>query len=277
MGRVKTLRTSKAVKGTAVGILKGSGLVPPRAAWRIKMHHILVCDDNVSFVKVMVIILEKYKDLYDIAIESFCNGQELLEYCAVGQFDIIYMDIALGRENGMDIAKTLKKINPRVLIIYISVYDCYYEKMVQAEPFRFISKNLAQNDGLEAEIADTLQAAIKRIEGKELWSFGFKRERYFVEMKKIKFFRSIGRKIHIIGELGDTPGYCYGRMEDLQEELERISDSFGRINKSYIVNFLYARPVGKNKMEIDGNILSISAKYRAAFLTRYNNYWQIGS
>lgn len=83
------------------------------------MYRIIVCDDNVAYKDTLVMMLKKYTDLYDAEIIGFSNGRKMLEYCSKNGFDIIYLDIELGEDNGMDYAKTIKKMNPKALIIYI--------------------------------------------------------------------------------------------------------------------------------------------------------------
>ncbi len=203
------------------------------------MHSILVCDDNKEFLKLMVLLLEKYSDYYHMTVTGFENGRELLMYCREYKPDLIYMDIKLKGRNGMLIGKTIKSMHPKTLIIYISAYDDYYVDMVQAEPFRFIPKDAADIPKLERQISDTLEAAMRRIDGRETLTFRFKRKTYGVELRKIKYFHSIARTIHLAGEFGNTPSYFYGKMDELQMKLEKTDDNFVRISKSYIINMKY--------------------------------------
>lgn len=239
------------------------------------MHNILVCDDNVSFLDALVMLLSKYANLYDSTVFGFVNGEELLKYCCNNEFDVIYMDIEIGSENGMTLAKTLKRINPKVLIIYISAYDNYYVDMVQAEPFRFILKDARSVNKLEIEVLNTLDAAMCRINGKDMWSFMFGRKQYSIELKKVKYFHSLARTIHIVGDIGEVPTYYYGKIDELHRELENIDDNFIRISKSYIVNMKYARLSGKAIVKIDDMSFSVTHKYREEFRKQYKNYWNI--
>lgn len=94
-------------------------------------------------------MLKKYVDLYNYDVISFSDGNELIEYCRFNAFDIVYMDIEVGKNNGIDMAKILKEIDPKSLIIYMSGFDTYYVPLANAEPFRFIYKNGIKNDALE--------------------------------------------------------------------------------------------------------------------------------
>lgn len=239
------------------------------------MYNIIVCDDNKVITEVMVILLKKYVNLYDAEVMGFTTGHEVLEHCSDNKCDLIYMDIEIGSENGMAVAKTLKKMNPQMLIIYISAYNHYYVEMVQAEPFRFISKEMTNMEKFEREVADTLEAAMRRIQGKDLWKFEFNRKQYIVELGKIRYFHSFLRKIYIVGKIGDVPEYYYGNMDDLQEELKCIDENFVRISKSYIVNMRYVRYAGINKVRVGDAVLTVTAKYYKEFKEKHMKYWVI--
>ncbi len=240
------------------------------------MHNIIVCDDNKPFMNMMVMLLKKYADLYNMEVSGFDNGKELLNYCCNNKVDIIYMDIEIGTENGMDLAKTIKRMNPKTLIIYISAYDYYYADMVQAEPFRFILKDVYASDyigNLEKQLTTTLDAAMQRINGKDMWSFIFDRKQYSIILAKVKYFHSLARTIHIVGDVGEVPRYYYGKMDDLQQEIEKIDSNFIRISKSYIVNMKYARLSSRKQVTIDDKTFSITPKYLETFREQYKDYW----
>ena len=239
------------------------------------MYRILVCDDNREFLKLMILLLEKYAGAYDAVVTGCAGGQDLLAHCWNNKFDLIYMDIVVGRENGMSLAKAIKAVNPRALTVYVSAYDDYYVDMVQAEPFRFISKDASDIPRLEKQIADTLEAAMKRINGREIFSFVFDRKKYYIELRKIQYFYSMARTIHIAGNLDDAPDYYYGRMDELEKVLERIDGNFVRISKRHIVNIKYIKYMEKNKVEIDHKVFTITAKYQKDFIEKCAEYWRL--
>lgn len=234
------------------------------------MHNIIVCDDNGEFMQAMVDLLNKYVNLYNAMVIGFCDGRKALEYCRNNKVDIVYMDIDLGTDNGMSLTKTIKMINPKALLIYVSGYDTYYVDLVNAEPFRFIRKGVGSK--FENEVVASLELAMKRINKIDKWSFVFDRQRYVVELERIKYFHSTARKIHIVGEIGEVPECFYGKMDELQQELEDMDSNFARISKSYIVNMNHIMYLGNNRLMIDGKFYSITPKYRQAFKERYFQY-----
>lgn len=237
------------------------------------MYKIIVCDDNLDFLKAFTIILEKYADFYKYSVTAFGNRDNLIAHCRDNEFDIVYMDIEIGKDNGIELAKTLKIINPKSLIIYISAYNTYFSEMVQAEPFRFIYKE-GTIVHLEDKIVETLEAAISRFECRDVWSFTFRKAQYHIELSKVTYFCSGARAIYINGDIGDVPKYFYGKIDRLQVEIEKINQNFVRISKSHLVNMKYVFPIyGKDRIALGCENLSVTRKYRDAFWERYGKFW----
>lgn len=237
------------------------------------MNTVIICDDNRPFCDLLEKLLNKYAESYDIQIVKFYDGNSLMEYCGNNPFDIAYLDIEIGEENGLDIAKKLKYFNPKAIMIYISSHENYYMDMLAAEPFRFIKKDLLDIEKFERELGNTLIDAIKRIKYKNTYVFEFGKNKYMIELDKIQYFYSETRTIHICGNVGDAPFYFYGKIDELQKELQN-NDNFVRISKSYIVNLKYVLAVGKNYVKIGSKELTLSSKYKLDFESKY---YTIGS
>lgn len=232
------------------------------------MSTVIVCDDNVFFCDLVELLLKKYEKKYEIDIVKFYDGRTLLDYCRSNSFDILILDIDLGEDNGLDIGRLLKGINPKSLIIYMSAYD-YYKDMVNAEPFRFIRKDASDIAELEREMADALSSAISRLNCKDEFTFIFNKISYTIELHKVKFFCSNGRTVNICGDIGSVPSKFYYKMDTLEEEIKEIDSNFVRISKSYIVNINYVKVNSKKQIIVDNKILSVTEKYRADFFNSY--------
>lgn len=237
------------------------------------MNTVIICDDNKPFCDFLEKLLLKYEET-EIKVIKFYDADSLLKYCEENDVDIIYLDIEIGQDNGLEISKELKKFNHQVLIIYISSHENYYEDMVQAEPFRFVKKDLLDIEKFEKELIATLLAAIRRINKENKYSFIFNRTKYFIELDKVKYFHSVARTVHICGETNGAPDYFYMKMDELQRDLKSIDRNFVRINKSYIVNINYVVLKNKGKIMIDGKTITVTAKYKNDFLSKY--YKNIG-
>lgn len=237
------------------------------------MRTIIICDDNVLFCNLVEQHLQKQRQVFDINVLKFYDGNELRDYCQDNAFDIIFLDIELGEENGLKIAKELKEINPKCLLIYISSYDTYYEDMVQAEPFHFVHKDPYDMRVFEKELDTALSDAVKRLNNKHLFTFEFNRMRHTVDLEHIEYFYSSAHTIHICGDTGSAPNYYYGKIDDLGNILKKISGDFIRVNKRHIVNMNFIQHIkGNRQVIVAGKAISLAPDYREEFVKIYCEY-----
>lgn len=225
------------------------------------MYKILVCDDSIRFATILIEMIEKSVNMDDFELVVCYNGSDLMQHCVNNKFDIIFLDIEIGNENGISYAKVIKNMNPKVLLIYISGYEKYYKDMVNAEPFRFISKKINLKE-MENEVKDSLIAAVSRLNRHDIWTFEFGKKRYCVQLEDIRYFYSVARTVHIKGDIGEAPSYFYGKIDDVEKEIKLISNEFLRINKSYLINMNHVESFGNDKVIVKNNeAIPVTRKY----------------
>lgn len=234
------------------------------------MINIAICDDEKLFTEKLEEIINEIQFKEDYLISTYTSVikmmQDALNKC---KFDILFMDIEL-KQNiiGTDIASELKELYPEMLIIYVSSYDNYYKNMVQAEPFRFLSKPFEKE-----KIEDALGAAFKRLKSYE-YTYKYGGEVHIVNLKEIVYFYSENKKVYIHYKNGEE-AFFYEKLDIVESEIEKICDMFIRINKSYIINFYSMHKFKIDKICIKDNLkfieLNISRKYKNKFAERYVN------
>lgn len=104
---------------------------------------IAVCDDEEIIRKQIANTIMEYFSSKNIEIKIFqySDGYSLLEDCNQFTFSFIFLDIDLGKHNGVDIAKRIRKIqtNP-VNIIFVTNYTEYRTKVLSIHTFDYLSK-----------------------------------------------------------------------------------------------------------------------------------------
>ena len=85
-----------------------------------------ICDDDKQWRESCKRTLEGFSLMIELTIEikCFATAGELLEYKGT-PLDAVFLDIELGRENGIFVAKKLNKAWPSCQIIYMSNYLHY--------------------------------------------------------------------------------------------------------------------------------------------------------
>lgn len=229
------------------------------------MIKIAICDDVEPISQNIGHIIEEHMAGQDIEVDTFTSGQEIYKNAAKKRYDIILMDIELnqgGKETGMEISEKIKSIYPDVLIIFISGAVGYEKKLLDFEPFRFITKPFS-----DEELLFAVNKAIRRIEGWEVNYFVFRENGigHKKDLKDIIYFSSSYPFIEIVC-LGERVRFR-GRMDTVEEELAALSDEFMRPSKSFLVNRRYISSYSsKEIVMMNGERISISRKYRERFL-----------
>ena len=101
---------------------------------------ILMVEDNDVYRNLLENILQR--SFPKIAIDEATNGREALEKVDAFLPDIIFMDIRLPGENGLELTKKIKGIHPNIIIFVITFYDMpeYRQAAFQCGADRFLSK-----------------------------------------------------------------------------------------------------------------------------------------
>ena len=73
-------------------------------------------------------------------ILSFSNPLKAWEECQDKQIDIAFLDIEMTGMNGIRLAKSLKGVNPKVNIVFVTAYDAYAFDALKIRASGYISK-----------------------------------------------------------------------------------------------------------------------------------------
>ena len=103
------------------------------------MLRIAVCDDEREILKELSAYLEEFqaKTKEDMKYRCFQKGKELLEEMRQGGlFHIVFLDIELEGENGLELAGNIRERYPGTVLIFITgheqyVYECFLVQPLQ--------------------------------------------------------------------------------------------------------------------------------------------------
>jgi DNA-binding response OmpR family regulator len=91
-----------------------------------KNINIIVLEDNLPLRDLIVSHLQS--DGY--SVHGFSDAEELAEWSANNQFNILLLDINLPGESGFDIASRLRQINPYLYIVMLTAKDSESDKLL---------------------------------------------------------------------------------------------------------------------------------------------------
>jgi len=115
----------------------------------MKKFRILIVDDNDFFRQTLKTTLQG--SFPTIAIDEAADGGKALQKVNDFHPDLIFMDVELPGENGLELTKKIKAIYPNIPIFILTTYDIpeYREAASQYKADRFLDKTSLNQIGLE--------------------------------------------------------------------------------------------------------------------------------
>ena len=210
------------------------------------MLEIAVCDDETLVTSQIEKMLEEItqKSVTKIEVDVFYDGSSLVEHISQGKrYDIIYLDIEMTKQNGIDAAWNIRKLDKKVLIIYVTSHESFAKEVFEVSAFRFITKPI------EPKIFE------------KYFQYQYNKISYRLPIEDIIYFQSDRRVTYIITNDGSKK--CYGKLNDIEKHLVESDTYFYRTHQSFLVNPKYVTAYFYDSMELaDGTTLSISENRR---------------
>jgi len=115
----------------------------------MKKFKILIVDDNDFFRQTLKATLKGY--FPTITIEEAVDGDKALQKVDAFIPDLIFMDIQLPGENGLELIKKIKATHPNIIILILTTFDIpeYRTAASQYGADRFLAKSSLNPMGLE--------------------------------------------------------------------------------------------------------------------------------
>lgn len=85
--------------------------------------NVIMVDDRKLFLSGALPILEEA--MPDAIITGFNRSSEALEYAQVNRIALAFLDIEIGKTNGLDLCRALLAINPRTNVVYLTAHVEY--------------------------------------------------------------------------------------------------------------------------------------------------------
>ena len=197
------------------------------------LMNIAVCDDDFLIHKELSELIKKYfYPSKEYEIDNYAQGISLIK--SKKRYDIIFMDIELHKESGIDIAERIKMTYPLTVIIFISNYPKYVTQSYHVDAFQFLVKPIkAEIFNLEFErclkyIEKCFEVMIRRVDDTDI----------FFKKSEIVYIESRKRVLYLYLHNNETFHY-YGKLAD--EEKYLSDNGFVRCHKSFIINLAYVR------------------------------------
>lgn len=227
--------------------------------------NILIYDDNENDIKHLIECIDNFFKSQNIQYQiHICqNNNELFK--TIKNYDLLFLDIKLNSDNGIDLGIKLQKYQHDCRIIITTNYAKYAIDGYKIHADRYFLKPINQQE-FNIEMNVILKKYLKN-------SIGFyddKIGKTKIYVKDIIYIEFINRKslIHKLnGEVVKTNctlKYWYNKLEQY---------GFAYSYKAYIVNFEYISNIKKYEIiMINEDRIPLSRYYKKEFENKYENY-----
>ena len=198
--------------------------------------------------------------------EKYYDGAALLE-AAVRRpcFDIVFLDIYMPGENGIDIAKTLREISPETGIAFVTTSREHAVDAFSLHALHYLVKPVTTEGVVETFRRLTELRARQR---KKI-SFAVGSDRHTVYLDQVCMLENDDHGVEV--SLAD--GRRLKVWTPFKEMEQKLDGSFLKINRGIIVNMDYIVHMGTNTCSLqDGNRLPIAVRRSTAIRAAYDDY-----
>lgn len=233
-----------------------------------------ICDDETIMLEQMRHIIQEtfVANNIDCTLSCYQSGIKMLETHHAQPFDIIFLDILMPDRNGFDIAKDVRAISDKTLLLFVTSQDELVYDSFNYHPFYFLRKGDEHTFSLS--LSDTVKKIADFIKRNKMIPLVFNSgETQFVCLQDILYLSSNRNLIDYHLKSGN---YIPVR-EQMNKAEERLSPfGFLRIHKQFIVNMNKIQRLNSSRnAEIilqSGVTLAVGRKYKEIVLQRYKEY-----
>lgn len=224
---------------------------------------IAIVDDQIEY-------REQIKELLkasgkELEIECFENGEKLLVN-SYKNFNIVFLDIVMNGESGVDIACKIKEEKPNVVIFFITSHAVFISDAMRNKPFQYLIKPI---DEMYFKIE--FERAIKEVEMCSMeFQYKWSGIEKIIPINEIVYIESCLRKL-IIHNVKNEKIFAQGKIEYCEKDLVILN--FVRIHKSFLVNMKHIDYVEQYLCHLkNGEIIPISKSHSGDVAKAFRRY-----
>lgn len=212
------------------------------------MLKIAFCDDDLEILKELGILLDKYKKERDedLTCTVFQSPLELLAAIEKGfSFDILFLDILMPGENGIETAKEIRQYDNNMKIIFLTSSPEFAVQSYTVGAYFYQLKPV-----WEESFFRLMDAVLAECEKKKKNSLILRSKDGItrIDLQQLEYCEVLGRKL--LFHLGNGAVLeSAGSLDDLAGQLMQYSNFF-RPHRSFLVNMEYIQNISSRSIKM---------------------------
>lgn len=216
------------------------------------MYKIAIVEDSTQDLNELQTILNNYEIAHGIkfTIECFQDAVDFAKNFNQSVYDVIFLDIFLGRRTGIELARAIRKKDRDVAIIFTTSSFDHALESYEVRAFHYLVKPVNPNKVFEC-ISELLKT-YKKEEDRIVVKSSSKHES--IPLHTIEYLASEGHKVTIFTTHGNY--VVYDKLDNLEAKVNR--DYFIRTKQSYLINLYFVDKIEGSTINLkSGTTVSI--------------------
>ena len=214
-------------------------------------YQIAICDDNKSDTEYILSLTKEWANKFGVLInvDIFYSAESFLfNYAENNAYDILLLDIEMGKMDGVSLAKILRNENETIQIIFITGYTDYISEGYDVSALHYLVKPVKKE-----KLFSVFERAVNKIKKNEkILNLEINNEMVRIPIRQIKYSSVMGNYVTIYAK------DIYTIRMTLAELEKNLDERFYRAGRSVIVNLTNINRVTKTQIKLnDGTIIPL--------------------
>ena len=212
-------------------------------------YKIAICDDSqADAVYIATLVKEWAKDRI-VKIRTYPSAEAFMfKYAEEKDYDILLLDIEMGKMDGVTMAKAIRQDNESVQIVFITGYSEYIADGYDVAALHYLIKPVKKEQLWS--VLDRASERLKKNEKELLLKTAD--ETVVMPVREIRYLDVQQNYVTVHGKVDVTVKRTLGEFE------KELDERFFRLGRSYIVNLTCVRRISKTEVILtDGSAIPL--------------------
>lgn len=212
-------------------------------------YKIAICDDSQADAEYIATLVKEWAKDRIVKIRTYPSAEAFMfNYAEEKDYDILLLDIEMGKMDGVTMAKAIRQDNESVQIVFITGYSEYIADGYDVAALHYLIKPVKKE-----QLWSVLDRAAERLKKneKELL-LKTADETVVMPVREIRYLDVQQNYVTVHGKVDVTVKRTLGEFE------KELDERFFRLGRSYIVNLTCVRRISKTEVILtDGSAIPL--------------------
>lgn len=213
--------------------------------------HIAICDDSDIDAQFVRQITDRWAAARGLNAETavFSSAESFLfHYAEDKNFDILLLDVEMGKMDGVTMAKRIRQENETVQIVFITGYSDYIAEGYEVAALHYLMKPVSKE-----KLCTVLDRALEKMKQNEKFlNLELSGEMVRIPMHEIRYLDVLKNYVTVHAKQDYTVKRSLAELE------RKLDERFFRVGRGLILNLKFIRRVTKQEVHLsDGSVLPL--------------------